>query len=189
MKIYLVRHAAYSNPANVFAFHLPVYLSIEGRNHVQRIGEWFKANDLIGLPITSSPIVRCVQTSEIVAAHTSSNVTLDERLVEVANPVLQGMSMSPDHWSIEDAHPDTETLEQVRDRMFNWLDDTIAADQDIVGVSHGTPLTVLYNTLTNQPLPRPLWSPEQTPKNIQRGEIAILTIKDRKLINHERIII
>ncbi|MBI1862751.1 histidine phosphatase family protein [Candidatus Microgenomates bacterium] len=189
MKIYLVRHAAYSNPENVFAFHLPVYLSIEGRDHVQRIGEWFKTNDLTSLPIMSSPIVRCVQTSEIIAGHIGSNVTLDERLVEVANPVLQGTSMSPEHWSIEDAHPDTETLEQVCNRMFNWLDDIIAADQDIVGVSHGTPLTVLYNTLIDQPLPRPLWSPEQTPKNIQRGEIAILTIKDRRLIDHERIII
>jgi hypothetical protein len=42
MHISLVKHAKYHNPENIFPFHLPVYLSVEGQKHAQRVAEWFK---------------------------------------------------------------------------------------------------------------------------------------------------
>lgn len=189
MKIYLVRHAVFHNPNNVFPFHLPLYLSPVGRKHVKRVGEWFASKSASGLPVISSPIVRCVQTSEIIASVTKSDVTLDERLIEVANPKLQGTPLPPEHWKTEESDPDTESIEDIRKRVFNWFEDMLKTGGDVIGVSHGTPLTVLYFTLTGQTVAPHLWSPENESKNIQRGEIAVLTIDNKNLIKYDRVIV
>ena len=86
MHIYLVRHTKYHNPENIFPFHLPVNLSVEGREHARRIADWFTNKKLIKLPIFTSPVVRCVQTAEIIAGQTDSFVSADERLVETYSP-------------------------------------------------------------------------------------------------------
>src|SRR3990167_6732742 len=89
MHIYLVRHTLYHNPENIYAFHLPLYLSPEGRKHAGRVGDWFKNNVFPAIPIYTSPIVRTVQTAEIIASFTKSFVTVDNNLIESSSR-LQG---------------------------------------------------------------------------------------------------
>lgn len=187
MKIYLVRHAVFLNPNNVFPFHLPLYLSPSGRHHIHRVGEWFKAQHISEIPVVSSPIVRCVQTAEIIASHTKSDVTLDDRLIEVTNPKLQATPRPNDHWKTEESDPDTETHTDILMRMKSWMNDMIKTGGDVIGVSHATPLTLLYFTLTGQSIPEHLWSPEHESNNIQRGEIAVLTIENKIFSKAERI--
>lgn len=187
MKIYLVRHAVFLNPKNVFPFHLPLYLSPVGRRHVHRAGEWFKSQSVSGLPVISSPIVRCVQTTEIIASHTKSDVTLDERLIEVTNPKLQGMPLPKDHWKTEETDPDTETHDDILKRMQRWMNDMIKTGGDVIGVSHGSPITILYFTLTGTPIPKHFWSPQNEPNNIQRGEIVVLNVENGEFRNAQRI--
>src|SRR3989344_4403861 len=82
MHIYLVRHTLYHNPENIYAFHLPLYLSPEGRKHAGRVGDWFKNNVSSAIPIYTSPIVRTVQTAEIIASINNFQVQTDERLID-----------------------------------------------------------------------------------------------------------
>lgn len=189
MNVYLVRHAEFLNPNKIFPFHLPLYLSPAGRAHVHRVGDWFTSQNLTGLPIVASPIVRCVQTAEIIAAHTTSDVTLDERLIEVANPKLQGTPFPVDPWQLEETHPDTETHAGILTRTRSWMNDMIKTGGDIIGVSHGTPLTILYFSLMGQEIPAHLWSPENELKNIQRGEIAVLTFESGQLKEGKRVVV
>lgn len=187
MKIYLVRHAVFNNPGNVFPFHLPLYLTPEGRAKATRVGEWLVSQSVKGVPIVTSPIVRCVQTAEIIAGFTKSDVTLDERLIEVANPALQGKPMVGDHWKTEESDPDTETHDEIKKRMLAWYDGAVSGGGDVIGVSHGTPLMMLYLTLTNQLVPEHMWYPANEQNNIQRGEVAVLTIENKQVVSHERI--
>ena len=82
MYIYLVRHLEYENPEGIYPFYLPLNLSTKGRNDADKIANWFVKGKLLGLNIYTSPIVRCVQTANIIAEKTNSSVAIDQRLIE-----------------------------------------------------------------------------------------------------------
>ena len=90
MTIYLVRHGNYLNPQNIYPFLLPVVLSPEGIEQIDRVGQWFKDQSALELPIYTSPVKRCVQTAEIISHAIDSSITVDDRLIEVRCPNLQG---------------------------------------------------------------------------------------------------
>lgn len=173
MHIYLVRHTKYHNPENIFPFHLPVYLSAEGRAHAQRIASWFKAKNLTNLPIFTSPIVRCVQTSEIIAPATHSFVACDDRLIETHSPGVQGtVQPKEDAWKVEEEDPHRESRDSVRERARSIFDEKVQQGLECILVTHGDPITILYYDLLGKKLPKNLWSPENAAKVIDRGEIV-----------------
>lgn len=184
MTIYLVRHTQYHNPENIFPFHLPVYLSVEGREHAQRIAKWFADKKLTDLPIFTSPIARCVQTAEILAAKTNSFVATDDRLVETYSPGIQGtLKPAVDDWKFEDTDPTRESRESIQKRANSIFQEKVAEQQDCILVSHGDPLTILYYHLVNKPLPEEMWKPENSDLVISRGEIVKVEVKsDKKLV-------
>ncbi|MDQ3008745.1 MAG: histidine phosphatase family protein [bacterium] len=187
MHIYLVRHTKYHNPENIFPFHLPVYLSTEGRGHAQRIAEWFRHQKLLELPIYTSPILRCVQTAEIIAGATGSFVMSDGRLVETASPDFQGkVKPATDSWKHEQEDPTREPQASIEDRVADIFAEKMSIGQDCILVSHGDPLTILYYRLQQQPLPDHLWDPKNVDKVIDRGEIVEIEIKDGTVTNLKR---
>jgi broad specificity phosphatase PhoE len=181
MHIYIIRHTKYHNPENIFPFRLPVYLSKEGRAHAHQIGEWLKKRKLSKLPIHTSPIVRCVQTAEILASYTNSFVTCDDRLIEVDNPTIQGtIQPAKDAWKLEEFHPDRETNLSVRQRMISIFEEKVKEQHDCILVSHGDPITTLYYHLQNKQLPEHLWSPANADKVIDKGEIVDIEINENE---------
>ena len=181
MHIYLVRHTKYHNPENIFPFHLPVNLSVEGRNHAQRVAEWFKSRKISKLPIFSSPIVRCVQTSEIIAAQTGSYVSCDDRLVETHSPGIQGTRKpEKDDWKVEDDDPSREPKESIAERSLSIFEEKREEQQSCILVSHGDPLTILYYQLIEKKLPKDMWDPKNIELVIDRGEIVDVEITENK---------
>lgn len=179
MRIYLVRHTEYTNPENLYAFYLPFNLSPEGKEKAQKIAKWFEDKNLREIPIYTSPIVRTVQTAEIIASRTNSVVSLDERLIEVACPALQGKKKPADKsWVLEEEDPSRETRSAVLDRILSIFDEKIQIGKDCVFVSHGEGLTLLYYYLLKKPLPKYLWDPILERDIINKGEMVTTDIDD-----------
>ncbi len=181
MHIYLVRHTQYHNPENIFPFHLPVYLSVDGREHAQRVGAWFENQQLNKLPIFTSPIVRCVQTAEIIAGQTDSYVATDSRLIETFSPGVQGTTMpEKDGWKVENDDPTRESQASVTERVVSIFEEKVAENQDCILVTHGDPITILYYRLLEKQLPEQMWKPENQHLTIARGEIVKVEVTDGK---------
>ena len=190
MNIYLVRHTTYSNPENIYAFHLPMYLSVEGREHAVKIGEWFKNNTLLHIPIYTSPIIRCVQTAEIIAAQLKSFVAVDTDLIESYCPVLQGkIKPSENAGKMEEDEPSRESKASLFTRIVRSFQDKINKKEDCILVSHGDPLTVLYYHLINKELPRYFWDEEESTKVFRKGEIMHVTLNNSQLSSVKRYIV
>lgn len=187
MKFYFVRHTDYYNPKYIYAFHLPFYLNENGRKQAKQLGEWFVSRGLQNLPIISSNIVRAVQTAEIIASQTNSMVTVDPRLQESSCPELQGKVHSKEqHWIEEEDNRTRESQKSLRSRMKSIYNEKIAENKDIIFVSHGDPLTILYYDLLNEKPPRYFWDPENAEKVIRRGEIMEVWIENGELKSVKR---
>ncbi len=187
MHIYLVRHTEYVNPDNVFAFFLPFYLSDEGRKKAGRIGSWFVQKGCMGIPIYTSPIVRTVQSAEIIASKTESFVKTDGRLIEVACPNLQGKKQPEKPWIAEEDDPSHESRDAVRARMLSILEEKIQENTDCIFVSHGEGTTILYYHFLKKDLPKYLWSTENKENVIHRGDIVDLEITGAAVTSVRRI--
>ncbi len=178
MKIYLVRHTVYDNPDALFAFDLPFNLSIPGRQKARKIGEWLKSKGTENYPIFTSPIVRVIQTAEIIASATDSFVTIDERLTEVKCPNLQGKPIPEKNpWIVEEDDPSRESHEKVKARTLSIFEEKIKEGRDCILVSHGEGLTILYYHLQNKDLPEYIWSPENESNVVQRGEVIEVEVQ------------
>jgi len=188
VNIYLVRHTHYANPENIYAFRLPLRLSQEGEQHAQRIGKWFAENKLQKLPIYTSPITRCIQTAEIIAAYTGSTVKTDERLIEVFAPSLQGKPQPAETpWKVEEDDASRESRQSILRRILNIYNEKATQGNDCILVSHGEPLTVLYHYLSSERLPKYLWGPENNENIINRGEIVRIELKNNRIRSTSRI--
>jgi broad specificity phosphatase PhoE len=187
MTIYLVRHTEYYNPSHLYAFHLPMYLTEAGREHARRIGEWF-SKETDNLPITSSPMVRTVQTAEIIASKTNGYVIVDHRLEETGCSRLEGTKQPEiDPWKYEVDDSSRETKDAVLKRVRSIYDEKVAEGKDCIIVSHGDAITFLYDYLTKRKEPQYIWDPALGNFPIQRGEIVKIEMDSAKLLRVERI--
>lgn len=181
MKVFLVRHTAYSNPENIFPFRLPLELSKEGIEHALRIGRWFKENSLLNLPIYSSPIKRAYQTAEVIAKVVASKVSYDERLNEASCPNLQGKKAPEDEeetWRMQCKDSSRESSESLQKRALECFQEKLKEGKDCILVSHGDPLAALVYYLIKKPLTPCLFDDEHYKFYIKKGEIVQIKIKD-----------
>lgn len=184
MNIFLVRHAEYDNPKQIFPYHLPVTLSKEGRQRAQRVGLWLKEQGFPGILIHSSPIVRTLQTAEIIAAATNSHVYVNEDLIEVRWSKLQGKLMPENNdWSMCYVPGVQEEPESMLARMLRVYQERLAANQDCILVGHGDPLTLLYYHLIGKTPPRRL---DTGGLYVQKGEVIHLTVENSKVVTIKR---
>lgn len=179
MKLYFVRHTEYHNPAYLYAFHLPFPLTEHGRQQASAIGDWFVQKKVGPLPIIASPIVRTVQTAELIAGKTHSMVTTDRRLIESSCPELQGkVHASVNHWIEEEDNRTRETHKSMLTRMKSLYEEVVASGHDTILISHGDPMTVFYYYLKQQKPPRYFWDPQNADKVIQRGDIIEVLVEN-----------
>jgi broad specificity phosphatase PhoE len=173
MNLYLVRHTEIDNPKNLFYFRLPMILSVKGRQNAKKIGQLFVSQELSHLPIYSSPMARCIQTAKLIASKTDSSVSIDERLIEVDCPNLQGTPKpKKDRWIVEQDDPTREPRDKVISRMMSVINEKAEANKESILVSHGEPLTFAYWHLIGKEFPRYPWDPKNKHLIIQKGEIV-----------------
>lgn len=96
-----------------------------------------------------SPLLRARQTARTIAAlHPELKPRLDRKLIEV-HTSYDGVPLA----SIGDfnfyepmAHPDDETIEQVRDRILEFVRTALTRHrgQAVAAVSHGDPVVILH---------------------------------------------
>ncbi len=168
--LFLIRHCEYDNPNNIYAFHLPVTLSARGRERAKRIGLWLKDRSE-KLVVYSSPIIRAVQTAEIIASFTNSHVYIDSDLIEVKEAKLQGKKMPPSNPYKDIYKPGLqEAPELMLERMRRVFNKHIKSNNDIALVSHGDPLTILLYELLNEERPVNLTFSKHY---IEKGEVVV----------------
>lgn len=188
MHIYLTRHTEYSNPDNVYAFHLPFHLSEKGKTEALKIGSWFKTKNLLNIPIYSSPIIRALETAELIANQINSKITTDNRLTETTCPDLQGIKIpEKNSWMVEEDDKSRESHASILKRMVDIYTEKINEDRDCILVSHGDPLTLLYYYLINKTPPRYFWNPKNYSLVYQRGATVDVKIINKKLSRISRI--
>jgi broad specificity phosphatase PhoE len=179
MNIYLVRHTDVYNPDNLFYFRLPMVLSEKGRKQAQIVGGWFVSHNLKNLPIISSPMVRCVQTAELIASKTNSFVSVDERLIEDYCPNLQGKPCGEKSWITEQEDPSREPKEEIIARMMSIVMERVKKGKDCILLSHGEPSIYLYWHLTKQKFLKYPWDPKNSHLVIRKGQVVKLEFSEK----------
>jgi broad specificity phosphatase PhoE len=161
--IHLVRHGEVENPKGLIYGRLPGYhLSERGRRQATAAGERL-ADAEIGV-VRSSPLERAHETAELIAAPHGLEVETDERILESLS-TLEGLGRSlwtflrsPRHWwhfRNPMAPSWGESFADVRNRMLAAIDDALeaASGQEVVLVSHQTPVLVARMALTKSRMP------------------------------------
>lgn len=168
---YLVRHGDIDNPRDILYGRLPLKLSTRGEEQIGKMGDYFRDKDIAH--IYSSPVLRCKQTSDLLAQSLRVPVTYDQRLLELLT-VMQGMTWDEVATLPQDADVFQFVSElggehalMIRDRMKEFFVEKTQQDEDsIIVCSHGHPLHLLYLDLSQQPIPqdsRKLSGPQYQP--------------------------
>jgi len=100
--------------------------------------------------VISSPLARCRETAEAIAAKSDTTVDIDDRFIELNYGDWEGRpvgDVTGDEWTswradIDFSPPGGESLAALGDRVRSGLDDLVgrAADDDVVVVTHVSPL-------------------------------------------------
>ncbi len=158
--VYLVRHAAYENPQQIFHGRLPGFpLSIAGRAAANKLADFF-ADKSVSV-IWSSPLTRAKETADIIAKKCGLPVATDERLLDIRSP-LQGKPLSyinSLNWDIyqpEFIAMGAEKLSEVYDRMNDFFCEKVKmyAGKTLVVVSHGDEIMSIMNKYSGESLPK-----------------------------------
>ncbi|MBI2411201.1 MAG: histidine phosphatase family protein [Candidatus Kerfeldbacteria bacterium] len=149
---YLVRHVQYSNSEKISPGRLPLELSEHGIEQARILQQFFQDKHIE--TIYSSPVLRCKQTAEIIAASTIP-IHYDIRLAEIFS-ANQG-NREIDNWrkALYEFVPTLggESPQDVQQRMIDfWATTLFESDKNYIICSHGDPLFFLYQFLCQQPL-------------------------------------
>lgn len=178
-----MRHTLYENPDNIYPFHLPVVLSKKGREDAHNIGKWLSEKDL-GVPIFSSPIVRAVQTSEIIDSHTNSHIKVDDRLIETYCPNFQGhKKIGHEPWKSEEDDISREPRKRILSRAMNIINDKLEDYSQFTLVTHGDLASLLLYHFKDKKPPRHIWSPENRNNIIDKGMILEISYDANEVVS------
>jgi broad specificity phosphatase PhoE len=127
--------------------HVDAALTPLGEEQAARLGAWFA---VLPAParIISSPLRRARQTAAAIAAAHGLTVTVDERLVELdygdwdGKPLAEVPANAWAEWRADPtfAPPGGESLVDVSARVISLCLDLVAAGDDVVAVSHVSPI-------------------------------------------------
>ncbi len=177
MNIFVIRHTEYDNPQNIYPGRLPLTLSVKGRRHAQRIGEWFKNQKFIQLPIYSSPVARTLETAQIIASYIDAPIQIVNNLTEVLYG-WQGKPIKEKLGGPEFYHqPQIESFDSILKRIQEILNEKIKQGKDCILITHGEHVTRLYHYLKNEQAPDPWLDKEY----VRLGEIIWLKYEKKQL--------
>ncbi len=180
MNIYFVRHCEYVDPDKLIPGRLPVPLSDLGKQHAQKLADFFQDKDIS--KIYSSAVLRCQQTSEIIS-HGQTPIVYDIRLLEVFT-AYQGYTFKDgvdfDHFYGHLKELGGESYKDVQERMVSFFEDVKNEGNNILVVSHGDPLYTLYLYLSKKPLGTEdhLIATKQSEEYPEKGSVRQLVIEE-----------
>jgi broad specificity phosphatase PhoE len=164
-RLTLIRHALTDwNASGRFQGHSDVPLSSAGREQAERLREYaatFRDLDLV----VTSPLARAVETAAI--AFPGVRVRQDERLRELHFGRFEGRTLEENRASpewgtwVDDpfdrAPPGGESYRELRTRVVDWYDESLARHRDlhVVAVTHSGTLQMLLSHLIG--VERPRW--------------------------------
>ncbi len=148
--IHFVRHGEVENPHYLRYGRLPGYhLSAEGRETIHGTVPFF-----LKRPIThiySSHLERTQQTATLLGLNFPDvPITLEQRLLEVkVLKKFEGKSRDLDFYIPNAPSHEAESKQQIFDRMAAFLEQKVVQHngQEVIAVSHGDPIALLYNFL------------------------------------------
>lgn len=159
-KVYVVRHGQTAwNLEEVFRGRMDIPLDETGKKEVHLAGEALKDETLNA--IYSSPLSRSMETAENIAKFQNIPVTPLESIIDISYGEWEGVSLVevqkkyPDLYGLwlKEPHnitfPGGESLEQVRVRTRNAIDDLVEKhkDENIALVAHRVPNKVICCSL------------------------------------------
>ncbi len=161
MKIYLMRHGETAwNAENKLQGHSDIPLNEKGIELAKRTGQALK--DIPFEAAYSSPLIRAIQTAQIVMEGKGVPVQTDDRLKEMGFGVLEGIHHREKEHSeflrtlnrdtIEYQAPEGgETFAQVEERVYDFFCELVQkkelADSYVLVTSHGAAIRGLMNKL------------------------------------------
>lgn len=146
-----MRHGEVENPKAIRYGRLPGYhLSAEGRESVTKAAEFF-----IDRPIEhiySSPLERTQQTATLIGlALPKVEISLDKRILETKTAKkFEGKSRDAAFYIPDRPTEGAESKEEIIARMYQFLEEKTIKHhgKEVIAVSHGDPIALLYNKLT-----------------------------------------
>jgi probable phosphoglycerate mutase len=161
--IIFLRHGqAKNNTERILAGRTPgVPLTEKGHDQAKKAAQFLE--DMNISAIYSSPIERAKNTAEIVAEHTSVDVRIDDRLIELDMGKSTGMpydEIFSSHGNVfmkfyrgelEIAHNGVETFADVKKRVLGIVDHVIDKhpNENVVLVTHMDPIKAMLSTVVS----------------------------------------
>ena len=161
--IIFLRHGqAKNNTERILAGRTPgVPLTEKGIDQAKKAASFLENMNISA--IYSSPIERAKNTAEIVGEHTSIDVRIDERLIELDMGKFTGMpydEIFSSHGNVfmkfykgdlEIAHNGVETFSDVKKRVLGIVDHVINThpDENVVLVTHMDPIKAMLSTVVS----------------------------------------
>lgn len=145
--IYLLRHADYDNPREILPGRLPIKLSEIGLKQAEKLKTYFADKKIA--KIFSSEVVRCQQTSEIIA-NKKIPIVFDKRLLEVLTAYQGYWVENSDLYYTMRPTLGGETNQEVQSRIVDfWQKTKFENGKNYIICSHGDPMYFLYQYLNN----------------------------------------
>jgi probable phosphoglycerate mutase len=154
--IIFLRHGqAKNNTERILSGRTPgVPLTDKGHDQAKKAAKFLE--DMNISAIYSSPIERAKNTAEIVAEHTSVDVRIDDRLIELdmGNDIFNShgnVFMKFYRGELEIAHNGVETFADVKKRVLGIVDHVIDnhPDENVVLVTHMDPIKAMLSTVVS----------------------------------------
>lgn len=161
--IIFLRHGqAKNNVERKLAGRTPGFpLTQKGIDQAKKAAEFLEHMNISA--IYSSPIERAKHTAEIVGSHTSVDVRIDERLIELDMGKFTGMPYNEifsNHGNVflkfysgdlEIAHNGVETFPQVKKRILEMVETVLEKhhDENVVLVTHMDPIKAMLSTVVD----------------------------------------
>jgi len=163
--IYFVRHGITSfNEEGRVQGEADSELTKEGSNSIRKIAKFIASNTNSSQPskIISSPLLRTVQSSKIIADELAIDYCTDKRLIELKRGIIEGKLKEEftqeelqcgnlfynDPWNYR--IPGGENLEDLKDRSSSFLSEFLTLGVSLVVVSHGFTIRMLIYLLQNE---------------------------------------
>lgn len=156
MNLYIMRHGTTVwNEKGISQGRSQNRLSKEGKLLAQKQAEKFK-NVKFDI-IISSPLMRTMQTANIMNAFHGVKIVKDERLTEIDQGIFTGRhkdSLTSEEWILKNKHDKScgmETLEEVYERVldfYNFLKTT--KYEDVLVITHNRDASMLSHLATNK---------------------------------------
>jgi len=187
--IIFLRHGqAINNTHRILAGRTPgIPLTETGINQAKQVAQFLKPFNISA--IYSSPIERAKKTAEIVAEHSSLEVKLDERLIEIDMGKFTGipydkiftshgnvfLKFYEGHSSIEENG--VETFVKVKERILELVNHVLTThtNQNVLLVTHMDPIKAMISTIIDLK-PQSLFE-----LIIQNGALTVIKEEEEKL--------